>query len=304
MGARSVARVVVSIGMMNIGIKLFLSAKGEQVSFRMINPETGNLVGQKLVDKGTGEEVNRGDTVKGYEYAKDKFVTFSDEEIANMAAEKRDTLELTEFVPVSNIDPLHVEKTFYTGPDKGMDKAYKLLFKTLLSEKKAAVGTWVARGKEHLVMIRAYDHGLIMHQMFYDSEVRAFDNTCDNISLSPDEIAIGKVLVKQFTKKTFDKSQYSDKYAERIAAAVETKLAGGDITTVTSNASKNNSSLEDSLRASLVAMGVADEDIDARIAEALAEVGSEEEAVAAPPEPPSEPKKPRKRASKKKTAAK
>ena len=284
MGARAVARVVLTFGMVSVGIKLFLSASSEQVGFNMINPETGNRVKQKLVDSVTEQEVSRGDTLKGYEYQKGSYITFTDEEVANMAAEKRDTLDITEFVPVSEIDPLHVEKTFYTGPDKGMDRQYQLLYHTLKTEGKAAVGTWVARGKEHLVTVCAYEHGLIIHQMYYNSEVRAFDNTCDNVTITPTELAMGKMLVDQFSAKKFDKSKYRDRFADRLAEAVETKLAGGAIT---ATQAKVPSGMAESLRASLAAMGVPVAQIDAMIAKAEAESGG---AVSAAPVKAEKPK--------------
>lgn len=293
MGARAVARVVLTFGMVSVGIKLFLAAKSEQVSFNMINPETGNRVKQKLVDAVTEAEVSRGDTLKGYEYQKGSFITFTDEEVANMAAEKRDTLDIKEFIPVTEIDPLHVEKTFYTGPDKGMDRQYQLLLQTLKNEGKAAVGTWVARGKEHLVTVRAYEHGLIVHQMYYDSEVRSFDNTCDNVTISPTELAMGKMLVDQFSTDTFDKSKYRDKFADKLAEAIDTKLAGGEITEAKSKAP---SGMADSLRASLAAMGVPAARIDAMIAKAEAESGG---AVSAPAEKPKAKKAPAKKSRKK-----
>jgi len=266
MGARSIARVVISFGMTNIGVKLYLAASAEQIGFNMINPKTGNRISQKLVDKETGDEVQRGDTLKGYEYAKDKFITFTEEEVANMQAEKRDTLDIKEFIPLSEIDPLHVEKTMYTGPDKGFDKAYTLLYQTLLTENKAAVGTWVSRGKEHLVVIRAYQHGLIMHQMFYDTEVRTFENTCSKVTLSPIETAMGKMLITQFSVEKFDKSKYSDKFIEKLNKAVETKLNGQEISA--KEAPVNMSSMADALRESLLAMGVSAAQIDAMIAKA------------------------------------
>lgn len=277
MASRSVARVVLTFGMVSVGIKLFLSASAEQVSFNMINPVTGNRVKQKLVDAVTEKEVNRGDTVKGYEYQKDKYITFTDEEVANMQAAKRDTLDVVEFVPVTEIDPLHVEKTYYTGPDKGMDRQYQLLYQTLKNEGKAAVGTYVARGKEHLVMVCAREHGLVIHQMYYNSEVRAFDDTCDKVALSPVELAMGKMLIAQFSKDTFDKSKYRDQFVDKLNKAVEIKLAGGAITEV--QVKTPTSSMADSLRASLAAMGVPEAQINDMIAKAEAEAGASVPAV-------------------------
>lgn len=269
MGARSVARVVVSFGLTQFGMKLFLSASGEQVSFNMISPKTGNRIKQKLVDAVTGEEIDRSTTLKGYEYQKDKYVTFTEEEVVNMAAEKKDTLDLKEFIPASEIDPLHVEKTFYTGPDKGFDRGYTILYEVLRKEKRAAVGTWVSRGKEHLVVISPYKHGLIMHQMYYNTEVRSFEDTCTKMVLTPVEEALSKVFVEHLSVDTFNKSKYSDKFVEKVTKAVQTKLAGGMINEVSTSVSNTN--LADSMRESLLQMGVPVDKIDAMLAKALAE---------------------------------
>jgi DNA end-binding protein Ku len=246
MSTRSIAKVTITLGMFSVGIKLFLSASADRINFNMINTRTGNRVKQKLVDSITEEDVCRGDTIKGYEYQKGKYLTFTDEEISNIQAEKRDTVDVVEFVPVSEIDPVHIEKTYYTGPDKGMDRQYQLLFQVLRNESKAAVGTWTARGKDHLVMIRAWEHGLIVHQMFYNSEVRPFENTCDDVTLSHAEITMGRILIEQFSNDKFDKSKYSDKFSEGLAHAVSIKVSAQD----------NSSSVADSLRESLVAAGV------------------------------------------------
>lgn len=274
MGARSIARVVVSFGMTNIGVKLFLSASSENVSFKMVNSKTKNLVGQKLFDKVTLEDVERADLLKGYEYAKDMYVNFTEEEVANMAEDKRDTMDIKEFIPTAQVNPIHIEKTYYTGPDKGMSKSYRLLYETMKATKTAAVGSWVSRGKEHLIILRAYEHGIIAHQMFYDSEVRSFDDTCDKIEISPMELAMSKMLVEQFTNEKFDKSKYSDKYIERVTKAVETKLAGVDIAQH-KDTPKIATATVDTLKASLLAMGVPQAQIDAMVSKAAAESGGQ-----------------------------
>lgn len=279
MGARAISTVTVSLGLMSIGIKLYLSAKSEQMSFNMINPKTGHRVKQVLVDEddfdtesktvvNNAEIINRNATLKGYEYQKGKYITFTDEEVSNMAAEARDTLDIKEFVPVSEINPLHIEKTMYLGPSKGADKGYAILREVLKSDGKAAIGTWVSRGREHLVAIRAYDHGLVLHQMFYDTEVRTFDNTCKKVNVPAGELAMAKLLVEQFSSDTWDKSKYSDKFVERVQNAVDTKLNGGEISA--SAPAKLTSATEDALRESLEKMGIPKDKIEVALAEARA----------------------------------
>ena len=277
MSARSVGRVVLSFGMAQIAIKLYKAADAESVSFNMINPKTGNRLSQKLVDSVTLEEVLRSESLKGYEYAKDQYVVFTEEEVANMQAAKKDSLDIAEFIPTSEIDPLHIEQTYYTAPDKGMDKGYKFLYELLKAHDRAAVGTYVARGKEHLVAIRAYQHGLVMYQMFYDTEVRSFDNKCANVPISPVEMAMGKVLMDTLSKPTFDSSKYSDRFIEKLNAAVQVKIENPKATITEVSAPVQNTGMADSLRASLRAIGMSEE----KIAEEMAKIGITA-AVAAP----------------------
>jgi DNA end-binding protein Ku len=278
MASRSVGRVVLSFGMAQIAIKLYKAAGAESVSFNMISPKNRCRVGQRLFEKLPestdsnvvwGEEVQRSEILKGYEYAKDQYVIFTDEEVENMQAAKKDSLDIAEFVPSSEIDPLHIEQTYYTAPDKGMDKGYKFLYELLKAHGKAAVGTYVARGKEHLVAIRAYQHGLIMHQMFYDTEVRSFDNKCANVPISPVEMAMGKVLMDTLSKPTFDSSKYSDKFIEKLNAAVQVKLENPNATITEVSTPVQNTGMADALRASLRAIGMSED----KIAEEMAKIG-------------------------------
>ena len=268
--SRSISNVVVTFGLLQVGIKLYLSASTDKVSFNMINPKTGHRVRQVLVDEEDfdnksktvkkAEVVSRSAVLSGYEYEKGKYITFTDEEIANMAAERKDTLDIIEYVPVSEINPLHIERTLYTAPDKGMDKAYILLYNALKDDNKAAVGTWVSRGREHIVMIRAYENGLIMHQMFYDYEVRPFELKCKPVTVSSLELALSKLLISQFSVDKFDKSRFKDSFMERLLKAVDTKLNGGSIDEVLAEVS--DASVIESLRESLLTTGVAKEVLD------------------------------------------
>ena len=287
MASRSVGRVVLSFGMAQIAIKLYKAAGAESVSFNMISPKNRYRVGQRLFEKLPestdnnvvwGEEVQRSEILKGYEYVKDQYVIFTDEEVENMQAAKKDSLDIAEFVPASEIDPLHIEQTYYTAPDKGMDKGYKFLYELLKAHGKAAVGTYVARGKEHLVAIRAYQHGLIMHQMFYDTEVRSFDNKCANVQISPVEMAMGKVLMDTLSKPTLDSSKYSDKFIEKLNAAVQIKLANPNVIITEVSAPVQNTGMIDSLRASLRAIGMS----EGKINEEMAKIGIVDVPIVAP----------------------
>jgi DNA end-binding protein Ku len=285
MSSRSVGQVVISFGMAQIAIKLYNATGSESVSFNMIS-KTGNRVGQRLFEKiptpngefDWGPEIQRGETLKGYEHAKDQFITFTDEEVDNMQAAKKNSLEIAEFIPTSEINPLQIEKTYYTAPDKGMDKGYRFLYEILKTHQRAAIGTYVARGKEHLVAIQAFQHGLVMYQLFYDKEVRSFDNKCANLPVSAIELAMGKVLMDTLFKPKFDSSKYADKFIDKLNKAVTAKLENPDVKIAAVNSPVTSVGMADTLRASLIAMGVPADQIDAMIAKA----GVDPEPVAEP----------------------
>eukprot|EP00697_Spironema_sp_BW2_P014219 gnl/Spiro4/4614_TR2305_c1_g1_i2.p2 gnl/Spiro4/4614_TR2305_c1_g1~~gnl/Spiro4/4614_TR2305_c1_g1_i2.p2 ORF type:complete len:338 (+),score=36.67 gnl/Spiro4/4614_TR2305_c1_g1_i2:2784-3797(+) len=238
--ARSCGSPTISFGLLSIPTKLYLAAASESFSFNMITPlkedaegnvSGGNRVKQKLIDAVTGEEVQKGDCDRGYEYAKDQFVIFTDEELDSLAGEKANSIELVEFASDTVFDPLHVEKAYYLAPDKGAEKAYRLLVRTLEKTGKVAVGKWYSRGKDHLVILvpagkdSASLH-LTMFQMYYANEVRGFEyQFSDKSEPTEGEVEMAKMLISKLSTKNFDVKKYNDEFAERIRSAIDAKIA-------------------------------------------------------------------------------
>ena len=171
--------------------------------------------------------------VKGYEYARGQYVTFSDDELKALEAERSNSIEIAEFVPLSSVDFVSVEKTYYLGPDKGGDKAYRLLSESMTKKDMVAVGRWASRGKEQLVLIRPYGKdGIVLHQLYYATEVRAFDeiDTGATFKFSDKEHDLAEKLIEQLSSDSFEPEKYSDSYSERVEAAVQQKVEGKEIT--------------------------------------------------------------------------
>jgi DNA end-binding protein Ku len=137
-----------------------------------------------------------------------------------------------EVVPLTTVDLIQVEKTYYLGPDKGGDKAYKLLSASMERTGRIAVGRWAARGKEQLVLFRPYRGGLVLHQMFYADEVRDLDevDTGAEFEFSDLEKDLAEKLIGELSVDAFEPDKYSDEYADRVRAAVDQKVAGQQIT--------------------------------------------------------------------------
>jgi DNA end-binding protein Ku len=179
------------------------------------------------------EVVERSDTVKGYEYAKGQYVKFTEEELKALESERGGSIEITEFVPVSSVDFLQVEKSYYLGPDKGGDKAYHLLGEAMNAKGRVAVGRWSARGKEQVVLVRPYGKdGLVIHQLYYSNEVRAFSeiDTGATFTFSDKERDLAEKLIEELGADSFDATKYVDSFSERVKAAVDQKVAGQEIT--------------------------------------------------------------------------
>jgi DNA end-binding protein Ku len=231
MPARAIASATISFGLVSIPVKLYTATSSEQVRFNMLHPETKSRVKQQYIDASSGEVVDRNVLVKGYEYGRDQYVIFTEDELKALETERSSSLDIVEFVPLESVDLLQVEKTYYLGPDKGGDKAYRLLTDSMVNTKKVAVGRWSARGKEQLVVVRPYRDGLLLHQMFYANEVRAFEeiDTGATFEFKPVERNLAEKLIDELSTDAFHPERYKDEYAERVLAAVEKKVAGEQI---------------------------------------------------------------------------
>ncbi len=233
MAARATSSGTISFGLVAIPFKLYTAASSEQVRFNMLHEKCGSRIKQQYFCPVDNEVIERDSTVKGYEYSRGQFVRFKEEELKSLEADRSNSIEITEFVPLSSVDFVQVEKSYYLGPDKGGDKPYQLLGECMQKKGVVAVGRWSTRGKEQLVLIRPYsEHGLILHQLYYSNEVRDFDqiDTGARFTFSDVEHDLANKLIEQLTSEEFDSTKYKDGYEERLRTIVEQKVAGQEIT--------------------------------------------------------------------------
>jgi len=232
MAARASGSGTISFGLVSIPFKLYTAASSQSVSFNQLHKKCGSRIKQQLICPVDNEIVQRTDIVKGYEYQKEKYVQFTEDELKKLESEKTDRVDIVEFVPADTVDFIYIEKTFYIGPDKGGDRAYKLLSDAMTRMNRIAVGRWGTRGKEQLVLIRPYMGGLVVHQVYYADEVRSFDEVDrpGEMEFKPVEADLADKLIEQLSKPRFDAEQYHDEYRDRVLAAVDQKAAGHEIT--------------------------------------------------------------------------
>ena len=248
MAARSIWKGAISFGLVNIPIQVFSATQREDfTSFNQLC-EKGHKIKYKKWCPIEEREVLWSEIKKGYGITKNNYVVLEKEEIENIKLKTTNTIEIKEFINSEEFDPLFIEKSYYVGPDTGKKKkrgdnnstantipakAYSLFVKILNETKKVAIGKVVLRDKEQLVALRAYQRGLVMHQLKYLDEIRPTDEIGgldSSQKIDANELALGKKLVENLTAEEFDPGQYSDTYAKELEKLIEAKSKGEKIT--------------------------------------------------------------------------
>ena len=262
MPARSIGNATISFGLVSVPVNLYSASESKaSVSFNMLHKKCGGRLKQQYIcPRDNNEVVERTDTVKGYEFAKDQYVVLSTEELKAIEEKATGMIDVLEFVPLAKVDREYLEKVYYLGPDKGADRAYRLLAAALLDTGKAALGQYAARGLQHLVLLRPLNGVIVMEQLHYVDEVRpTTEVTIPAGDVKPMELALAKQLIEQTTNENFEPEKYKDTVRERVLETIQRKIEGQDITTdIAPDSGSKIIDLMDALKASLAATAQAD----------------------------------------------
>jgi DNA end-binding protein Ku len=258
--ARSIASLTISFGLVAIPVKLYsATASSERISFNLLRQKDGSRVKQQYVAVNDGKLVERSEMVKGYEFAKDQYVMFSPEELKTLEDTTSQAIDIGQFVPLESVDPVYFDGTYYLAPDKGAAKPYTLLATALRKAHQCAVGRWISRGKEHIVVIRPIGDGLAMHQLHFKAEVRDLkDLGVEAAPVSEPELKLAQQLIDHLATKRFDPNEYADEHKARVEAAIQKKVEGKEISLAEGPASAKGGNVIDlmeALRASIDARG-------------------------------------------------
>ena len=251
---RPLATGTISFGLVSIPVRMFSAAASGGVSFNQIHQKCGGRIRQQLICPTCNEVVERTALVKGYEFAKDQYVQFTEEELKGLEGEASKMIDIAEFVPLAQVDPIYFEKTYYLGPDKGGEKAYRLLSDAMKKASRVALAKFVMRGKENLVLIRASKDGLMLHTMYYADEVRDFGeiDKGSEAKIKSGELDLALRLIDELSTKEFKPEQYKDDYRDRLLEVVESKVEGKEITSIAPQESRTQViDLMDALKQSL-----------------------------------------------------
>jgi DNA end-binding protein Ku len=240
MPAHAIGSGTISFGLVSIPVKMYTAASSMSVTFNMLHAKCGSRIKQQKFCPAGNETVERSGLVKGHEFAKDRYVRVADDELKALEGEASKTIDIAEFVPLEKVDPVYFERAYYLGPDKGGEKAYRLLTDAMAKSSRVAVATFVMRGKESLVLIRPSSDGLMLHTMFFSDEVRSFGeiDKGEGAKIRDGEMELAQQLIDGLSNDDFKPENYQDSYRMRVLQLIESKVEGKEITVAAPEAAR------------------------------------------------------------------
>jgi DNA end-binding protein Ku len=229
--ASSVWKGYLSFGLLSIPIRLFTAARGERIGLNQLHEVCHSRIKMPLFCPTCDRKVERSEIIKGYEYEKDQYVLFNDEDLDKIEPESARAMEILEFVKVDEIDPLYYDASYYLTPEDEGKKAYSLLLKAMEESGYAAIAKVTMHQREHIVVIRPRPEGMTLHTMFYQSEIREVAEFTHQDKVEPKEQE--KKLATQLIESLaapFEPEKYRDEYQESMKALIAAKQKGQEVT--------------------------------------------------------------------------
>ena len=232
MPPHSLGSGTISFGLVSIPVRLYTAASSGNVAFNQLHAVCGSRIKQQTFCPKCNKTIERAELTRGYEFAKEQYVRVSDEELKAQEGEASKTIDIAEFVPLDQVDPIYFEKTYYLGPDKGGEKPYRLLADAMEKAGQVALAKYVMRGKESLVLIRPAQTGLMLHTMYFADEVRDFGeiDRGQSAKIKPGELDLAGQLIDGLSNDEFHPEQYEDEYRHRVLDLVNQKVEGKEVT--------------------------------------------------------------------------
>ncbi len=233
MPARSIGTATISFGLVSVPVHVYSTGESAaSVSFNMVHKDCGTKLKQFYKCPKHDVTVERADTVKGYEFAKGQFVVFTPEELKALEEKGDGSIQINEFIPLSHVDRIYLEKAYYLGPDKGGDRPYRLLAEALKKTGRAGLGQYAARGHQNLVLVRPTADGvLVMEQLHYADELRPSSEVpLGEGEVKPAELNLAVQIVEQGATEDFKPENYKDTVRIKVQEAINQKVEGHEIT--------------------------------------------------------------------------
>lgn len=227
---RSMWAGAISFGLVNVPVKLYTAARSKDIRFNQLHETDGARINMKRVCSEDGEEVPFGEIVKGYEVSPDRYVVITPEELDSLAPEMTRSIDISEFVDLTDIDPVYYESSYFLTPDKSGTKAYGLLMKAMEEAGKVAIGRIVLRSKQYVVALRPSGGALCMSTLYFADEVVDQESLelPEEMAFDKRELAMAQQLISALSEK-FDPEKYQDEYREKVLDLIERKSEGEEV---------------------------------------------------------------------------
>jgi len=221
----------ISFGLVTIPVGIYSAIDEQDIHFNQLHAPCGSRIKQQRFCPVCQREVKYDELVKGYEIAKDEYVRIDPDELERLQAAESEAMQILEFVPLSAVDPIYFESTYYLGPEKQGEKAYQLLAQAMEDMERVALAKYVWRGKESLHVVRSVDGRLLLHRMYYQDEIRPFEEAPKQEQKPASaELKLATQLIESISSDTFDAGAYRDDYRQRVLELIEEKAKGKTIT--------------------------------------------------------------------------
>jgi DNA end-binding protein Ku len=227
--AASVWKGHLTFGLVSFPIRLFSAARSETINFNLLHKDDHSRIRQVTYCQAEDKPIARSETVKGYEYEKDHYVVIEDEDIKKVAPKTARTMEVLEFVKASEVDAIFLESSYYLAPDEAGEKPYALLFEALRQSGCVGVAKIAMHNREHIVILRPGQNGVLMHTMYYSHEIRKVDEFRTDLSLVKEkELALATSLIEALAAD-FEPEKYKDDYRDNLLKMIEAKKQGQEV---------------------------------------------------------------------------
>ncbi len=224
-----------SFGLVTIPVRLYPATDEKSVSFNQLRASDHSRIGYQRVAKADGEEVGYDEIVKGYEYEPDRYVVFEPDELDALKPPSSRAIDILQFVPLEQIDPIYFQRSYYLAPDPAGAKAYGLLSRAMRDKSTVAVCKITLRDKEHLATLRLRDDLFVLETMFWPDEIRTLSLADLDVGEVPEprrqEVQMAEALIENLTED-FEPTAYTDTYRQKVLEAVRAKVEGSEITVV------------------------------------------------------------------------
>jgi DNA end-binding protein Ku len=256
---RSIWKGAVSFGLVNVPVRVYSATEQKDIRFHEFDKKSGKRIRHKRVAEGTNREVDYEQISKGYEVAKGKYVVVEKEELEAADPEKSRSIEIEDFVDLTEIDPIYYERSYYLGPEKdpGAKKAYMLLHKAMDETGRVAIARFVMRSKEYLATIRPTSDGLVLETMYFPDEIRDQKKTMEEepgrVKVEKRDLDMARRLIDGLASE-WEPSKYKDEHRKRVLEIIERKAEGEEIVLEKGEKAETPPDLMEALRASVEAL--------------------------------------------------